>query len=68
MSYTNEEPDYIPNCKPILNNYVITGILKNSKRFMPIITTTPQHYNVWKGSIWVITKDTHKRKLIQRII
>lgn len=48
-------------------NYVITGILKNGRRFTPIHTNTPQHYNIWKGTIWVIRKDTGKRKVIKRI-
>lgn len=48
-------------------NFVITGYLKNGRRFKPIHTQTPQHYNIWKGSIWVIRKDNGKRKLIQRI-
>lgn len=45
--------------------YAITGILKNGRRFKPIYTNTPQHYNIWKGSIWLLQKDT--RKLIKRI-
>jgi hypothetical protein len=48
-------------------NFVITGYLKNGRRFKPIHTQTPQHYNIWKGSIWVIRKDNGKRKLVQRI-
>jgi hypothetical protein len=32
--------------------YVITGKLKNGKRFTPIYTNTPQHYNIWEGTIW----------------
>ncbi len=47
------------------NTYVITGKLYNGKRFLPITTTTPQHYNIWQGSIWLI-KDG-KRKLVKRI-
>lgn len=48
-------------------NYVITGVLKNGKRFKPIHTQSPQHYNIWRGTIWVIRKDTGKRKVIKRI-
>ncbi len=47
------------------NKYVITGILRNGRRFKPITTTTPQHYNIWQGTIWLI-KDG-KRKLVKRI-
>lgn len=49
----------------MVNTYVITGVLKNGTRFTPITTTTPQHYNIWRGSVWLI-KDG-KRKLVKRI-
>lgn len=45
--------------------YVITGVLRNGKRFTPIHTITPQHYNIWRGTIWRLVKG--KRKLVQRI-
>ena len=45
-------------------NYVITGTLRNGKRFSPITTTTPQHYNIWRGSLWKLIEG--KRKLIKR--
>jgi len=48
-----------------VSNYIITGILKNGKRFKPIHTSTPQHYNIWKGSIWKVINN--KRKLIKII-
>ena len=54
---------------PIINpitQYVITGITKNGKRFKPIHTKTPQHYNIWKGTIWVILSNG-KRKRLQTI-
>ena len=44
--------------------YVITGIKRDGKRFKPIHTHTPQHYNIWKGSLWGIVNG--KRKLIRR--
>lgn len=49
-----------------MNNstYVITGKLRNGKRFSPITTTIPQYYNIWEGSLWLL-KD-NKRKLIKR--
>ena len=45
------------------NQYVITGKDKSGKRFI-INTLTPQHYNIWQGTIWQIVDD--KRKLIKR--
>ena len=47
------------------NKYVITGIDRAGKRFSPIHTTTPQHYNIWMGTIWQIING--KRKLIKRL-
>lgn len=44
--------------------YIITGTLKNGKRFSPIYTNTPQHYNIWCGSLW--KELDGKRKLIKR--
>ena len=44
--------------------YIITGKLRNGKRFKPIYTTTPQHYNIWQGSLWELING--KRKLIKR--
>lgn len=46
--------------------YVITGILHNGRRFEPIHTETPQHYNIWNGTIWQLLSNG-KRKLIKRI-
>lgn len=43
--------------------YLITGVDKAGKRFH-INTLTPQHYNIWKGSLWHI--ENGKRKLIKR--
>lgn len=48
-----------------MTKYVITGKDKSNKRFAPITTTTPQHYNIWSGSLWKIL-DNGKRKLIKR--
>lgn len=45
--------------------YVITGILKNGKRFKPITTMFPWHYNIWQGTIWKLIDG--KRKLDHRI-
>lgn len=42
--------------------YVITGVDRNNKRFAPIHTNTPQHYNIWQGSLWKLVNG--KRKLV----
>lgn len=41
----------------IQTKYVITGTLKNGKRFDPIHTSIPQHYNIWKGTLWKLNED-----------
>ena len=46
--------------------YCITGKLVNGKRFNPIYTLTPWHYNIFNGSVWLL-KDG-KRKLVKRIV
>lgn len=51
---------------PYTTEYVITGILKNGRRFAPIHTNTPGCYNIWRGSIWRINSEG-KRKLIKTI-
>lgn len=38
-----------------MSKYVITGTLKNGKRFAPIHTDNPQHYNIWRGTLWRIS-------------
>lgn len=47
-------------------SYIITGILYNGRRFEPIHTTTPWHYNIWNGNVWKLVNG--KRKLVKRII
>jgi len=42
--------------------FEITGIKKDGKRFKPIRTLTPQHYNIWCGTVWIINPNTNKRK------
>jgi len=44
-----------------MNQYIITGVDKAGKRFK-IRTTTPQHYNIWRGTLWVESTIT-KRKM-----
>ena len=43
--------------------YIITGIDRDNRRFK-IETITPQHYNIYKGSLWEIVEG--KKKLIKR--
>ena len=41
-------------------NYIITGKDKDNKRFV-ISTTTPQHYNIWSGTLWKIVDGKRKK-------
>ncbi len=43
--------------------FVITGTLRNGKRFKPIHTDTPRNYNIWKGTLWEIINGKRKRVL-----
>lgn len=36
----------------------------NGKRFKPIYTTNPQHYNIYTGTLWYINRKTKKRQKI----
>ncbi len=56
-------PNYRMIRHPKVIKYVITGVDRDNKRFI-INTTTPQHYNIWSGSLWQIVNG--KRKLIKR--
>ena len=44
-----------------MDKYVITGTLKSGKRFKPIHTTTPQHYNIWQGTLWQLVDGKRKK-------
>lgn len=37
--------------------YKITGHLEDGKQFSPIFTDTPQHYNIWSGTLWKHNND-----------
>ncbi len=52
--------------KQLNSKFTITGTLRNGKRFAPIHTNNPWHYNIWCGSIWLNLEDG-KRMLIKRI-
>jgi hypothetical protein len=43
--------------------YIITGTDRSGKRFR-IETLTPQHYNIWKGTLWELL-DNGKRKKVR---
>lgn len=45
--------------------YTITGIDRNGKRFAPINTNTPQHYNIYCGTIWQQLENGKRKKLIE---
>jgi hypothetical protein len=54
-----------------MSKYIITGTLKNGRRFTPIYTDTPWYYNIWSGTIWKTLKDNprgRKRKRVKTII
>jgi len=40
--------------------FTITGKDKRGKRFV-IHTLTPQHYNIWSGTLWYIKDGKRKR-------
>ena len=60
----------IQNYKEFLKNqnssrsYLITGVKLNGERFR-IVTATPEHYNIYRGSVWLLTESG--KKLIRRI-
>jgi hypothetical protein len=50
-----------------MSKYVITGILRNGKRFKPIYTDYPKHYNIWHGTLWKLLENGKKKKVAQII-
>lgn len=48
-----------------MSKYVITGIDRSGRRFKPIYTDTPWHYNIWRGTVWKIVNG--KRKKVKEI-
>ena len=50
--------------------YMITGVDKQLRRFNPIRTDTPQHYNIYRGTVWELLKNDpkgRKRKILYTI-
>jgi len=43
--------------------YLITGTDRAGKRFR-ISTDTPQHYNIWQGTLWSVDPSTGKKKKV----
>lgn len=48
-----------------MTKYVITGVDKSGKRFAPIHTDTPQHYNIWRGTIWKQLKESKRKQVLK---
>ena len=44
------------------NGFIITGILRNGRRFKPIYTHTPWHYNIWRGTVWIDMGNGKRKK------
>ena len=44
--------------------YCITGKDRDGKRFEAIYTTNPQNYNIYRGTLWYVNKQTNKRQKI----
>lgn len=47
-----------------LKTFLLTGVNRNGRRFR-IATTTPWHYNILNGSLWLIDSKG-KKKLLNR--
>ena len=43
--------------------YVITGVDARLKRFKPIHTNTPWHYNIYRGTCWEKLADGRRQRL-----
>ena len=43
--------------------YVITGVLRNGRRFIPIHTDTPENYNIYRGTLWGILPSGKRKKI-----
>lgn len=46
-----------------MSKYVLTGTLRNGKRFKPIHTDTPWNYNLWRGTCWELDKEGKRHKV-----
>lgn len=50
--------------------YVVTGLRYDGRRFR-IVTTSKLHafgINLWRGSIWMIDTETHRRHRVKRVV
>jgi hypothetical protein len=59
VSATQDTKVFTTRPKPF---YIITGVDKNNKRFVTY-TETPQHYNIWKGTLWQLQKDGSRKRI-----
>lgn len=48
---------------PETKTYIITGTDYKGKRFNPIHTRTPQHYNIYNGTIWILLANGKRKKV-----
>lgn len=46
-----------------MTKYVITGKDRSGRRFKPIHTNTPWHYNIWQGTVWEKQPDNTRKKV-----
>lgn len=47
-----------------MTKYTITGVDRNNRRFK-INTDTPQHYNIWKGTLWENLENGKRKKVLE---
>lgn len=43
-------------------NYKITGVDAKGKRFKPIYTNFPRHFNIFRGTVWRLLPDGKRKK------
>lgn len=45
------------------DNFIITGKDAKGKRFKPISTSTPRHYNIYSGTVWMVNHAGSRKKV-----
>ena len=48
-----------------MSKYVITGKDAHGKRFKPIYTNTPQHYNIYNGTCWKLLPSGKRKRIFE---
>ena len=43
-------------------NYKITGVDRHGRRFKPIYTNFPRHFNIFRGTVWRLLPDGKRKK------